>query len=163
MTTDDIIKQAVDKFLPWKLPQNFYPDSFISFDAKKHDTWGGYPNSWPTGTNLFTSEQAKEMFEHCIRAAVESMAQERDALQAKLDASEKQESMYVDRACYERGCACYDPRVDKDPVLVVQPAPRPDHAKLIARLRGFSIPDIGPVGICDEAADALEALGKTPT
>ena len=26
--------------------------------------------------------------------------------------------MLIDRACYERGCACFDPRIDKDPVLV---------------------------------------------
>lgn len=26
--------------------------------------------------------------------------------------------MLIDRACYERGCACFDSRIDKDPVLV---------------------------------------------
>jgi hypothetical protein len=26
----------------------------------------------------------------------------------------------IDKACYERGCACYDPRVDHDGVEVVQ-------------------------------------------
>lgn len=65
-TTDAIITAAVDKFLCWKLPQNFQPDSFISFDGKKHDTWGGYPNSWPTGTNLLDAGQARAMFEHCL-------------------------------------------------------------------------------------------------
>lgn len=66
-TQDEIISEAVNKFLAWKLPQNFYPDSFISFDREKHDTWGGYPNSWPTGTNLLTAEQARAMFEYCLR------------------------------------------------------------------------------------------------
>lgn len=28
--------------------------------------------------------------------------------------------MLVDRACWERGCACYDDRTDKDPVAVVK-------------------------------------------
>jgi hypothetical protein len=28
--------------------------------------------------------------------------------------------MKIDRACYERGCACYDDRTDKDPVEVVK-------------------------------------------
>jgi hypothetical protein len=79
MTADEIIKQAVDKFLPWKLPKNFQPDSFITFDGSKHDTWGGYPNSWPTGTNLFTSEQAKSMFEHCLSAALTAQADELEA------------------------------------------------------------------------------------
>jgi hypothetical protein len=26
----------------------------------------------------------------------------------------------IDKACYERGCACYDPRIDRDGVEVVQ-------------------------------------------
>jgi hypothetical protein len=26
----------------------------------------------------------------------------------------------IDKACYERGCACYDPRVDLDNIEVVQ-------------------------------------------
>lgn len=54
----------VDRFLCWKLPKNFSPDSFISFTPEKHDTWGGYPNSWPTGTNLFDTVQAREMLSH---------------------------------------------------------------------------------------------------
>jgi hypothetical protein len=28
--------------------------------------------------------------------------------------------MKIDRACFERGCACYDDRIDKDPVEVVK-------------------------------------------
>ena len=72
-TTDAIITAAVDKFLCWKLPQNFQPDSFISFDGKKHDTWGGYPNSWPTGTNLLDAGQARAMFEHCLNDALAAL------------------------------------------------------------------------------------------
>ncbi len=71
--TDAIITAAVDKFLCWKLPQNFQPDSFISFDGKKHDTWGGYPNSWPTGTNLLDAGQARAMFEHCLNDALAAL------------------------------------------------------------------------------------------
>ena len=26
----------------------------------------------------------------------------------------------IDQACYDRGCACYDDRVDSDPVVVVK-------------------------------------------
>jgi hypothetical protein len=58
------IDVMVNRFLFWKLPKNFAPDSFISFDGAKHDTWGGYPNSWPTGTNLFDAAQAREMLDH---------------------------------------------------------------------------------------------------
>ena len=62
----DVVKHATNRFLVWRLPEHFSPDSFISFDREKHNTWGGYPNSWPTGTNLFTYEQAKEMFAYCL-------------------------------------------------------------------------------------------------
>lgn len=54
------IKAAVDRFLGWKLPADFYPDAGISFKAPQH------PCSWPTGTNLFNAEQARAMFEHAL-------------------------------------------------------------------------------------------------
>lgn len=63
---DDQMQGMVNRFLSWRLPQDFYPDAFISFDREKHDTWGGYPNSWPTGTNLLHAEQARAMLEHVI-------------------------------------------------------------------------------------------------
>lgn len=61
-----VTDEMVSRFLSWKLPKDFYPDSFISFDREKHDAWGGYPNSWPTGTNLLHAEQAKEMLQHVL-------------------------------------------------------------------------------------------------
>lgn len=63
---EELIRHMVNRFLAWKLPKEFHPDSFISFDREKHDTWGGYPNSWPTGTNLFTADQAKQMLEYLM-------------------------------------------------------------------------------------------------
>lgn len=66
---EPVAKHMVNRFLGWKLPQDFYPDSYVSFDREKHDQWGGYPNSWPTGTNLLTADQAKAMFEYCLEGA----------------------------------------------------------------------------------------------
>ena len=58
------IQEMVNRFLGWKLPENFHPDCGISF---KHNTaWGVYPNNWPIGTNLLTADQAKEMFEYAL-------------------------------------------------------------------------------------------------
>lgn len=54
------VGKMVDRFLGWKLPQDFYPDAGVSFNAPQH------PCSWPTGTNLLHAGQAKEMFEHAI-------------------------------------------------------------------------------------------------
>lgn len=55
--------QAVEmsnRFLGWKLPREFSPDSGISFTphAEAH--------CWPTGTNLLNASQAKSMFEYCL-------------------------------------------------------------------------------------------------
>ena len=52
----------VDRFLSWKLPQDFGPDAGISFTPPPRlpDLY------WPTGTNLFHAGQALEMFKHCV-------------------------------------------------------------------------------------------------
>ena len=55
-------KAMVDAFLCWKLPKDFYPDAGISFD-RMNDYEGPH---WPIGTNLFTAEQAAQMFKACI-------------------------------------------------------------------------------------------------
>lgn len=54
------INRMVDKFLSWKLPEDFYPDAGISFKAPQH------PSSWPTGSNLFDAVQARKMFEYVL-------------------------------------------------------------------------------------------------
>jgi hypothetical protein len=48
----------VNRFLSWPLPKTFSPDCGISF--KPEPT----PCCWPTGTNLFTATEAREMLEH---------------------------------------------------------------------------------------------------
>ncbi len=61
---DAIIKAAVNRFLIWKLPENFNPDAGISFSPS---TCGmSYTNYWPIGTNLFTADQAEAMFRYCL-------------------------------------------------------------------------------------------------
>jgi hypothetical protein len=54
------VNKMVDRFLGWKLPEDFFPDAGVSFKAPQHH--GG----WPTGTNLFHAGQAKEMFEYAV-------------------------------------------------------------------------------------------------
>lgn len=78
----------VDRFLCWKLPKNFTPDSFISFAPEKHDTWGGYPNSWPTGTNLFDAGQAREMLAHVAQPLL-AQIDERNARVEHLEAAHR--------------------------------------------------------------------------
>lgn len=50
--------QAVNRFLGWKLPEDFSPDNGVQF---KPPSFG-----WPTGTNLLNAEQARQMFGHCL-------------------------------------------------------------------------------------------------
>ena len=66
---DEYIKRMVDEFLSWTLPTDFVPDAGIRFyppDAQ-------YAHSWPTGTNLFTADQARTMFEHCAATLIEDL------------------------------------------------------------------------------------------
>ena len=56
----ELIGQAVDRFLRWKLPEDFAPDGGISFDPHRL----GSPRLSPTGTNLLNAIQAEAMLEH---------------------------------------------------------------------------------------------------
>ena len=64
---EELLKSMVDKFLVWQLPKDFLPDAGISFTPNL-TVYGSNPPSWPVGTNLFTADQAREMFEHCMEA-----------------------------------------------------------------------------------------------
>lgn len=59
MNYKELVKQAVNKFLCWKLPEDFAPDGGISFDRSGH-------KYEPVGTNLFTAIQAERMFLDCL-------------------------------------------------------------------------------------------------
>ena len=53
------LTHMVNRFLGWKLPMDFAPDCGISIDTEIAGR-----NGWPSGTNLFNAEQAKQMFEY---------------------------------------------------------------------------------------------------
>lgn len=70
-TTDDLVKEMVDRFLCWKLPRDFHPDCGIHFDPEYNVEYmakQGLPPSRhePLGTNLFHAEQAEEMVRHML-------------------------------------------------------------------------------------------------
>ena len=58
----DAVEVAINRFLSWTLPADFAPDCGINFTPVVHND----NVVMPTGTNLFTAAQAKEMFEHCL-------------------------------------------------------------------------------------------------
>ena len=63
MKKKTVIDHMVDRFLGWKLPEDFSPDSYITFD---HEKAKQNPNFWPIGTNLLTADQARQMVEHML-------------------------------------------------------------------------------------------------
>lgn len=64
---DDVIEQAVSRFLSWKLPKNFHPDGGMVFIPTKGR--GYYSPYWPSGTNLLNAQQAREMLRYVLAAA----------------------------------------------------------------------------------------------
>jgi len=69
--TDAQIKHMVDRFLGWRLPENFSPDAGISFKAEyniEYNAARGLPPArhQPIGTNLLDAAQAEAMVRHLI-------------------------------------------------------------------------------------------------
>jgi hypothetical protein len=65
--TEAQIKHMVDRFLCWKLPENFNPDAGISF-KRYHSLFSpfGQQKHEPVGTNLFDAQQAEAMVRHMV-------------------------------------------------------------------------------------------------
>lgn len=59
--TEEQIKQLANRFLMWKLPEDFNPDGGITFDRVGNLGTGHRYYRQPVGTNLFTATQAEAM------------------------------------------------------------------------------------------------------
>ena len=69
--TKEQIKHMVDRFLGWKLPENFHPDGGISFKPEfnvEYNAQHGLPpqRHEPSGTNIFDATQAEEMVRYML-------------------------------------------------------------------------------------------------
>jgi hypothetical protein len=79
--TEDQIKHMVNRFLGWKLPENFSPDDGISFEPIAGKD-GPFPfRRTPSGTNLFDATQADAMVRYIIEGL--PVAPMTDAMQVK--------------------------------------------------------------------------------
>lgn len=58
------IDACVDRFLGWRLPDDFAPDDGISFTPITNPAW--LHDNWPIGTNLLTAVQARAMLEYVL-------------------------------------------------------------------------------------------------
>lgn len=61
--TNEQIKHMVDRFLGWRLPENFNPDAGISY---VRPNYAPSVDATPTGTNLFDATQAEAMVRYLI-------------------------------------------------------------------------------------------------
>lgn len=64
--TDDQIKSMVDRFLQWRLPEDFNPDAGISFKADFNEHTAHPMKHRPVGTNLFDAKQAEGMIRYIL-------------------------------------------------------------------------------------------------
>ena len=63
---DEQIKYMVDRFLEWRLPENFNPDAGISFKPNFNEHLAYPMKHEPVGTNLFDATQAEEMVRYML-------------------------------------------------------------------------------------------------
>lgn len=66
MLTKEQIKRMVDRFLSWRLPNDFSPDGGISFEPIGNAGTGNAYTRQPTGTNLLDYNQATAMVAHML-------------------------------------------------------------------------------------------------
>lgn len=78
--TDDQIKHMVNRFLNWKLPQNFNPDGGISFEKYGNIGTEHQYKREPSGTNLIDFTQADAMVWHMIEGLPSSVVASKEPL-----------------------------------------------------------------------------------
>jgi hypothetical protein len=66
MLSKSQIKHMVDRFLGWKLPENFAPDAGISFKPAFNEHTAHPSKHEPSGTNLFDATQADAMVRYMV-------------------------------------------------------------------------------------------------
>lgn len=59
-------EHMVNRFLSWKLPEDFSPDGGITFKKEFNENTEFPMKHEPTGTNLFTATQARKMVEYML-------------------------------------------------------------------------------------------------
>jgi len=159
----EIIKRIVNRFLCWKLPENFHPDcgiSFKQFSDYDHPQFGRH-KSEPIGTNLFTADQAKQMIEHCLADELEQHGIEQEYVPMTDD-----EWQAVDYAMYYVVSATYRKLIEQAVLARLGVAPNHipdvgkmvlDQAKAICEANGLAVV---PIDILDNACELLEINGE---
>ncbi len=63
--TEEQIKHMVDRFLGWRLPDDFNPDAGVSYQRPNY-AHAPRLDDMPTGTNLLDARQAEAMVRHMV-------------------------------------------------------------------------------------------------
>jgi hypothetical protein len=66
MAREELVNHMVNRFLGWKLPENFSPDAGISFKAAFNEHTAHPMKHEPSGTNLFDAGQAEAMVRYML-------------------------------------------------------------------------------------------------
>ena len=74
--TEDQIKHMVNRFLGWKLPDNFNPDGGIGFKRTFNDHLPTPSKNEPSGTNLFDAAQAEAMVRYMVEGLPSQLTQD---------------------------------------------------------------------------------------
>lgn len=98
-----VTDEMVNRFLNWKLPENFSPDCGISFKKmhSENGPWGPQKHE-PTGTNLFDANQARAMLEYVFEQRQEGQKPVAYVVQSLRDGSIGAEIAPVDYAMFDQ-------------------------------------------------------------
>ncbi len=67
LSRTNLIEAMTQRFLGWPIPKGFSPDNGISFTPMVNNAPREHGSPWwPIGTNLFSADQAKQMFNACL-------------------------------------------------------------------------------------------------
>ena len=72
MMTDAQIRYMVDRFLGWRIPDDFNPDAGISFERFYNAGTRYEGRHEPIGTNLLSADQAEAMVRYVIAGMPDS-------------------------------------------------------------------------------------------
>jgi hypothetical protein len=70
--TEEQIKHMAERFLNWRLPENFNPDGGISFKRTFNEHTDHPTKQEPTGTNLIGYTDAVAMVRHMLEGLPEA-------------------------------------------------------------------------------------------
>jgi hypothetical protein len=71
VTRDEQVKHMTERFLGWRLPENFNPDGGVTFDPVYNKGTQYEGRHQPVGTNLLDYTQAESMVRHMLEGIPE--------------------------------------------------------------------------------------------